>query len=88
MKCSNCKKEETWLEMIGSNFICPRCLQKHKIIGLVFRTNTKAFKRLIKKLKPKDYSEYMKITRKQVESAFDLRKYGIKLKTTNVVELE
>mgnify|MGYP006308118073 CR=1 FL=1 len=42
----------------------------------------------MKELKPKDYNEYMNIKRKDIEDAFDLRKYGIKLKTTNVVELD
>ena len=87
MKCDNCKKEQTWLEMIGTNFICHRCIQKHKILGLVFRTNTEAFKKILKKLKPKNYEEYMQLKRKQIEPIVDLRKYGIKLKTTNVIEL-
>ena len=88
MQCDSCKKELTWLEMMGANFICHKCLQKNKILGLVFRTNTEAFKKIIKKLKPKNYKEYMKITREQIESIVDLKKYGIKLKTTNVVELD
>jgi hypothetical protein len=87
MKCDNCRKEETWFEIIGGNFYCSKCIQKHKILGLVFRTNTEAFKKIIKKLKPKTYEEYMALDRKQIESIVDLRKYGIKLKTTNVIEL-
>ncbi len=88
MKCDNCKKEETWLEMIGQNFICHKCIQKHKIMGLIFRTHVNTFKLILKKLKPKDYEEYLKLTRKQIESVTDLRKAGIYLKTTNIVELE
>jgi len=88
MQCDTCKRETTWLEMIGAHFICHKCLQKNKLLGLVFRTNTEAFKRIVKKLKPKNYEEYMDITREQIERILDLRKYGIKLKTTNVVELD
>ena len=88
MECDNCRKEQTWLEMLGPHFFCHRCIQKHKILGLVFRTNTEAFKKIIKKLKPKSYEEYLAITRKQIEEIIDLRKYDIKLKTTNVVELD
>ena len=88
MKCDNCSKEQTWLEMIGANFYCHKCIQKHKILGLVFRTNTEAFKKIVKKLKPANYEEYMSLERKQIEPIIDLRRYGIKLKTTNVVELE
>jgi len=79
MRCSNCQKEQTWLERIGSDFICSKCLQKHRIMGLVFRTNTKAFKRLVSTLKPKSYNEYMNLNKKQIESAFDLKKYNVNL---------
>ena len=87
MQCSNCKKEEIWLEVIGKDFICHRCIKKHKILGLVFKTNTEAYKKIIKKLKPKDYQGYMALERKEIEQILELKKYGIKLKTTNVVEL-
>jgi len=87
MKCDNCGKEQTWLEMLGPNFYCHRCIQKHKLLGLVFRTNTEAFRKIIKKLKPKNYAEYMALERKQIEQVINLRKYDIKLKTTNVIEL-
>jgi hypothetical protein len=88
MKCTNCKKEDPWLEMIGSDFICKKCINKHKIMGLVFRTHADTFHFLLRKLTPKDYLDFMTITRKQVESLVNLKKYGIFLKTTNVVELE
>ncbi|MBR9691324.1 hypothetical protein GOV06_00915 [Candidatus Woesearchaeota archaeon] len=87
MKCDNCQKEQIWLEMIGANFYCHRCIQKHKILGLVFRTNTEAFKKIMKKLKPKNYEEYIQLERKQIEPIVNLRKYGIRLKTTNIIEL-
>ena len=80
MKCDNCKKDQTWLIFIGSSFVCPRCVQKHKIMGLIFRTNTNVFKRILKKLKPKNYQEYLKLERKQIEPVIDFKKYGIRLK--------
>lgn len=88
MKCDNCRKEKTWLDMIGSEFICHGCIQKHKLLGLIFRTNIDVFKKIIKKLKPSNFEEYMRLDRKEIEPIVDLRKYGIKLKTTNVVELD
>ena len=88
MECDNCKKEQIWLELIGSQFFCHKCIKKHKILGLIFRTNTDVFKKIMKKLKPKSYEEYLAITRKQIEPIVNLRKYGIRLKTTNVVELD
>lgn len=88
MKCTNCKKEDQWLEIIGADIICKKCINKHKIMGLVFRTHIDTFHFLIRKLEPKNYQEFMNITRKQVENLVNLKKYGIFLKTTNVVELE
>jgi len=87
MRCRSCGKEETWLEKIGKDFICHKCVQKHRIMGLIFRTNVSTFKQILKKLKPKSYEEYMKLERKQIESAADLKKAGIYLKTTNVIDL-
>ncbi len=88
MKCTNCKKENQWLEIIGSDFICKKCVNKNKIIGLVYRTHIDTFHFLLRKIEPKNYQEFMGITRKQVEKLVNLKKYGIFLKTTNVVELE
>ncbi len=88
MKCTNCKKEDQWLEVIGSDFICKRCINKHKIMGLIFRTHIETFQFLLRKLTPKDYQDFMKISRKDIEKLVNLKKYGIFLKTTNVVELD
>ncbi len=88
MKCSNCNKEDQWLEIIGSDFICKKCINKHKIMGLIYRTHIDTFHFLIRKIKPENYKEFMNITRKQIESIVDLKKYGIYLKTTNVVEID
>ena len=76
------------MEMIGSDFICKKCINKHKIMGLVFRTHADTFHFLIRKISPQNYAEFMAITREQVESLVNLKKYGIFLKTTNVVVLE
>ncbi len=46
------------------------------------------FKKIMKKLKPKDYNEYMQLDRKEIEPIVDLKKYGIKLKTTNIIALD
>jgi hypothetical protein len=88
MKCDNCKKEDPWLEIIGPNFICKRCVKKHKEMGLVYRTHIDTFHFLLRHIKPKDYTEYLNITRKQIEGIADLKKAGIKFPTTNVVTLD
>jgi hypothetical protein len=80
MKCDNCQKEEIWLESIGSNFICHKCIQKNKPMGLIFRTNTDIFKRVLKKLKPLNYETYMQIDKQRIESTgIPFKEFDIKL---------
>jgi hypothetical protein len=43
---------------------------------------------VIKKLAIKNFQEYMAIDRKQLEPLVDFKKIGVKIATTNVVELE
>jgi len=88
MKCTNCKKEDPWLEIMGADFICKKCTNKNKLMGLIFRTHIETFHFLLRKIEPKNYEEFVGIDRKQVEKLVNLKKYGIYLKTTNVVELE
>lgn len=88
MQCSNCKRESSWMEIIGSDFICQKCVQKHKIMRLIYNRHLDTFRSVLKKLNIKNYTEYMGITRKQLEEIVDFDKIGVKLKTTNVVELE
>lgn len=88
MKCDNCGKEETWIEVIGSSFICRKCINKHKIMGLLLRTHMNTFQFVLRKLAIKNYEEFITITRKQLEGIIDFRKIGVKLDTTNVIELD
>ena len=88
MKCDNCGKEEQWLEIIGSQFICKRCISKHKIMGLIFRTHIDTFRTILKKAKVKSYEEMMTLTREKIESLVDLKKHKIYLKTTNIVDID
>ncbi len=88
MKCDNCKKESHWLEIIGSNFICHKCINKSKIMGLILRTHTDTFKHILKKLNIQNYEALMKLEREDIENVANLKKYGIFLKTTNVVEID
>jgi len=88
MKCDACKKENQWLEVIGAEFICHKCINKSKLMGLILRTHTDTFKFIIKSTKVKNYQDMMKLDRNAVEKVTNLKKYGIVLKTTNVVELD
>ena len=80
MKCENCKKESQWLEVIGSDFVCRKCIGKHKIMGLILRTHMDTFNFLVRNLKIQNYEELIKITREEIEKAADLKKHGIFLK--------
>jgi hypothetical protein len=88
MNCDHCKREDAWLEIIGKSLICKKCIQKHKEMGLVYRTHIDTFQFLLRKLHPQDYAGYMNITRKDIEKLADLKKAGIKLPTTNIVRLD
>ena len=88
MNCDACKKESQWLEIVGPNFFCHKCISKNKILGLVLRTHADTFKFVIKTLKIKSYDELLKVKREDVEKVADLKKYGIFLKTTNVIEVD
>ena len=57
-------------------------------MGIVFRTHIDTFQFLLRHLEPKNYEEFMAITRAQIEKLVNLKKYGIFLKTTNVIELD
>lgn len=88
MKCTNCKKESQWLEIVGADFICHKCIAKSKLMGLILRTHADTFRHVVKKLELKNYEDLLNVKRKKVEEIVDLKKKGIFLKTTNVVELE
>ena len=75
MKCDNCGEETTWLETIGSEFICRRCINKHQVLGLILRTAADSFKFVMKKLKPNDYSEMMSITPEQIQELVNIKKF-------------
>jgi len=88
MKCDQCRKEEQWLEIIGINFVCYNCINKNKILGYILRTHADLFRLVIKKLKLHNYAELLKITRNDIDKVIDLKKCGIVLKTTNVVNID
>ena len=80
MKCKNCKKESQWLEIVGSDFVCRKCIGKNKILGLILRTHMDTFNFLVRNLKIKNYEELMNIRREEIEKVEDLKKHGILLK--------
>jgi len=80
MKCDNCKKESQWLEIIGPEYICHKCISKNKVLGLVLRTHVDTFQFIIRKLKIKSYSDLMKISKEDVEKIADLKEHRIELK--------
>ena len=80
MKCENCKKESQWLEIVGSDFVCRKCIGKHKIMGLILRTHMDTFNFLVRNLKIKNYEELIKVRQEEIEKVVDLKKHGIFLK--------
>lgn len=72
MKCDICKKESTWLEFVGSDMVCNKCINKNKVMGNVLRTHVNTFRFLIKKMKIENYEDLMKITKKEAWKYADL----------------
>jgi len=88
MKCDHCSKKDMFLEIIGKDMICKTCVQKHRIMGNLFRTHVDTFHFVLRKLKPVDYTTYLEISRKQLDELVNFAKIGVKINTSNVVELE
>ena len=80
MKCENCKKESQWLEIIGSDYVCRKCIGKHKIMGLILRTHMDTFNFLVRNLKINSYKELIQVSREEIEKVVELKKHGISLK--------
>jgi hypothetical protein len=77
MNCEICRKESQWLEIVGKNFCCYKCINKNKIMGLVLRTHADTFRYIIKKLEVKDYEHMMKLKKEDIIKVADLKKYNI-----------
>jgi hypothetical protein len=76
------------MEIIGSDFVCQKCVQKHPIMRLIYNRHLDTFRGVIKKFAVRNYAEYMSIKREAVEKFVNLDRIGIKLKTTNIVQLD
>jgi len=75
MRCDNCSKEDQWLECIGSQFICHKCIQKeNKLMGNILRTHMDSFTRIMKKLNIQDFEGFKKIKREDVKEIIDISK--------------
>jgi hypothetical protein len=80
MKCDSCMAESKWLEILGKDMICHKCLQSNKMMGYILKTHMDTFHFLIKRLKIMSFPEYLRIAREDIEDKADLRKHGIILK--------
>ncbi len=73
MKCDICGKEKDWLEVIGKDFVCHACIQKHnKLLGAILRTHMDSFNRVIKKKKVADFEELKKLTKEDIKDVVDV----------------
>ncbi len=57
-------------------------------MGNLMRTHMNVFRGVLKRLQVKNYQEFMQLKRDDLEKMVDFRKIGIKLKTTNVVNID
>ena len=79
MECGNCKKESQWLGIVGSDFVCHKCIGKNKIMGLILRTHMDTFNLLVRKLKINNYKELIEVRREEIEKVVDLKQHGIEI---------
>jgi hypothetical protein len=78
MECEICKTPAEWLEIVGKNFCCYRCInKKNKMMGTVLRTHADTFRHVVKKLKVPDYEALAGITKEDIESVAELKRYKI-----------
>ncbi len=80
MLCTVCQKESRWLEIIGADFVCHNCIKRNKLMSYILKTHADTFRFIIKALKIKDYKEFLKITKEDIDKVTDLKKYGINIK--------
>ncbi|MFH1849956.1 MAG: hypothetical protein ABH879_07295 [archaeon] len=74
MNCQNCQKESTWLELIGTEFICHKCISRNPLMGKLLRTHMNSFTHAIKKLKVAGYNDLLKLDQEQLKDVIDLKK--------------
>jgi len=73
MNCDICKKESQWLEVIGKDFVCHACIQKaNKLLGAILRTHMDSFNRVVKKMKPKDFEEFKRLTKEDIKDVVNV----------------
>ncbi len=73
MKCDICSKESHWLESIGPEFVCRKCISKHKLIGLILRTHMDTFRFIIRKLNIDSYEKLTETANAEIENIVDLK---------------
>lgn len=73
MKCDICSKEKQWLEVIGKNFVCHSCIQKHnKLLGNILRTHMDSFQRILKKKKVQDFEEFKQLKKEDIKEIVNI----------------
>ena len=74
MKCNICNKESQWLDFIGKECVCYKCINKNKLMGLIFRTHANTFRFLIRKMRISSYEQLLGVTKEDVEKHTDSKK--------------
>lgn len=75
MKCDNCGKETPWLEVVGTEYICHKCIQKeNKLMGNILRTHMDSFVRVMKKLKIQNFEQFKSIKKEDIKGLLDISK--------------
>ena len=68
MKCSVCGKEHNWLNFIGKDNVCNKCIEKKTIFKEIRFSNDKRLTIALKKRKIESFSDLCKMTEEDFDN--------------------
>ncbi len=80
MRCDNCHSESPWLEVLGKEMVCHKCINKNKVMAKILKSHMDTFQFLVRKLKLQGYRDLLKVTLEDAEKVANLKKAGIVFK--------
>lgn len=57
MLCDICKKDVTWINMVGKDYVCNKCIVKHTVLKEVNKSDESRLRAILRELNPKDFEE-------------------------------
>jgi len=86
MKCNICNKENAWLNYIGNDIVCSKCVAKYTVLKEMRFSDEKRFSKLLRKRKIESFEQLKKLKEDELEKIMlekddpNIRKYKQKSK--------